>query len=365
VEVHGTAQVFGLEVKTFFFAVTPLAGSFYAALSVVLVVTVVVLGRLYLGGRAESKGVFIGSLLLLLSGANEMAMATGWHKSVSLVPLGFSAFIYGVTLTLVTRYAQRSDALELRTAELAARSLEPDASYARLQETERALVTNAQLAAVGRLSHTISERIRVPLAVLSNTVLQLNTTNVRQASLPDAILQSIDAEAGRLAELVSRLLCYTRPATAKLTPNDLQELLAPSLAGARAIPGIDTTLRCEGLWPSVRGDTHLLRQLFDDLIANAVHSLQGTGEIAIRVRNTRKSNADAIAITISDNGVGMDEHVMARAMRPFFSTHSERHGLGLPICQRTVEVHRGSLTLKSQPNVGTTARVVLPLNQTP
>jgi hypothetical protein len=60
--VHGTARVFDLEVNTFFSEATPLASSFYAALGLVLVATVVVLGRLYLSGRTESKGAFIGKV---------------------------------------------------------------------------------------------------------------------------------------------------------------------------------------------------------------------------------------------------------------------------------------------------------------
>ncbi len=363
--VHGTARVFDLEVNTFFFEVTPLASSFYAALGLVLVATVVVLGRLYLSGRTESKGAFIGSILLLLSGVNEMAMAMGWQKSISLVPLGYSAFIYGVILTLVTRYAQRSVALEVRTAELASRSRELETSYMQLQETERALVKSAQLADVGRLSHVIAERIQAPLAIVKSTLVQLKTVNTQQANLPVDKLKIIDTEAGQLAELVNRLLCYTRSTTAKLTPIDLQELLAPCVMRSGAITGVDATLQCEGSWPSIHGDAHLLRQLFDDLIANAIRSLAGEGKITIRVRATHENDVDATAITIADNGLGMTEEDMGKAMTPFYSTHSDHHGLGLPISQRTVEAHGGSLTLESQPGKGTTARVVVPLRPSP
>jgi two-component system sensor histidine kinase HydH len=71
----------------------------------------------------------------------------------------------------------------------------------------------------------------------------------------------------------------------------------------------------------------------------------------------------AARIEVRDHGHGMEPDVLERALNPFFTTRPSGTGLGLPIVQRITEAHGGKLTLESEAGRGTTARVILPVEE--
>ena len=98
------------------------------------------------------------------------------------------------------------------------------------------------------------------------------------------------------------------------------------------------------------------------MIANAHQALGNAGQIRIRVRKGEPDAelADCAEISIEDNGPGMDEDTLERAVVPFFTTRADGTGMGLALCDRLVRAQGGSLQLRSRAGQGTNVVIRLP-----
>ena len=111
----------------------------------------------------------------------------------------------------------------------------------------------------------------------------------------------------------------------------------------------------------VHGNATLLKQLFLNLIKNAIESIEhDQGNL-----NTTLSNEDnALKVAIADNGTGIPPSVVRKVFDPFFSSKAHPNiGLGLPLCKEIVEKHRGTIDIVSSEDNGTTVTVTLPLGE--
>jgi signal transduction histidine kinase len=115
----------------------------------------------------------------------------------------------------------------------------------------------------------------------------------------------------------------------------------------------------------VEADATQMRQLFQNLINNALKFHKPDEAPVVRVRST--SNHGLCQIHVEDNGIGFDEKYLDRIFNPFQRLHHrgeyEGTGMGLAICRKIVERHGGSITARSAPGQGATFIVTLPLKQ--
>jgi two-component system cell cycle sensor histidine kinase PleC len=115
--------------------------------------------------------------------------------------------------------------------------------------------------------------------------------------------------------------------------------------------------------PFIKGDSVKLRQVFTNLISNALKFTRSGGSVTIKASGS--SDGGAI-IQVCDTGVGMTEEDVAVALTPFGqvdASHArwrEGTGLGLPIARALVQLHGGELRISSQKDVGTEVTVILP-----
>ena len=132
-----------------------------------------------------------------------------------------------------------------------------------------------------------------------------------------------------------------------------------------------------GPLPLVRGDERLIRDLVLALVTNAAESMgQDGGTVSISV-GTADVDAAALAraylgkgkkpgsyvyLEVSDTGLGMDEDTLAKSVVPFFSTKPEHRGLGLATVLGVMRAHRGAVTFDSEPEKGSSVRVLFPTN---
>jgi signal transduction histidine kinase len=133
---------------------------------------------------------------------------------------------------------------------------------------------------------------------------------------------------------------------------DCLRLAAPQAAAkdvslsARAVPGLE-----------VFADETALRQILTNLLTNAVKFTPPGGSVSLRAKLAADGCVD---IQVIDDGIGMDEQGVARAMQPFSQSAGPGSGLGLPIAGRLAALHGGALAISSAPGKGTTVRVTLP-----
>ena len=305
--------------------------------------------RAYLGGRRDALAAVIGATLL---GASLV--------HARLVDAGLAALVVGIATMPSARLATMSRDLERRTGELRTRTRELRRSYEDLRAAQEELVKKEQLAVVGELAAVIAHEVRNPLAIIANAVSGLRKQGISRGD-HDTLLGILDEETSRLNRLVSDLLRYARPVNVQRSQIALADLLerARGLAMTGSA-GIRSSLELMCHEPRVWGDANLLRQVFDNLIDNAVQAMGPAGSLTIRARPVTEEGIDGIAVDIIDTGEGMDTQVRSRARDPFFTTRPSGTGLGLAIVDRIVEAHGGRLGIESRSGEGTTVTVFLP-----
>jgi two-component system OmpR family sensor kinase len=197
----------------------------------------------------------------------------------------------------------------------------------------------------------------------------------RQGALPakpdvDRAMSRVESEASRMGVLVEDLLLLARldqQRPLEHAPVDLLELASDAVQDARAVDP-SRTVQLEavaaGPAPVVSGDAARLRQVFGNLVANALtHTPAGT-PVTVRV----SSSPEAACVEIADSGPGISEQDRGRVFERFFRADSSRtrasggSGLGLSIVSALVAAHNGTVTVDETPGGGATFTVRLPLS---
>jgi signal transduction histidine kinase len=109
----------------------------------------------------------------------------------------------------------------------------------------------------------------------------------------------------------------------------------------------------------LRGEEHLLRQVFWNLSRNALQAMPEGGELEI---SARQQNG-RVVLQWQDTGVGMTEEIRRQAFEPFVTTRPGGTGLGLAVVYAAVAEHNGTVSIDSIPGSGTTVRVELPMSK--
>jgi two-component system nitrogen regulation sensor histidine kinase NtrY len=148
------------------------------------------------------------------------------------------------------------------------------------------------------------------------------------------------------------------PAPERLGLRELVQEVAATYAEASAGISIDCSHMAEGC--SIVADRGQMKQVFTNLIKNAIQAMPGGGRIVIRSATVDKAGRRYCRIWVRDSGEGIPEEIRERIYEPYFTTKKEGTGLGLAIVQRIVFDHDGSIWFETQQGVGTTFVVDLP-----
>ena len=307
------------------------------------------------------KPAFFTSIFLSLTAFHDVHMGLSTQATgLSLVPLGYMIFAFGVSLTLVARYTRASEALEVSSRVIAYQAEELQRSYDALQRAQGELVKREQLAVVGELAAVIAHEVRNPLAVISNAVAGLRRASADPEDR-ETLLGIISEESLRLNRLVGDLLSYARPVSPSRQPISLCDFVERSVkTRLSTTPGVKATFELDRSCPPMLIDPGLMRQVLDNLIGNAVQAMREEGTLQIRVVPGEQDGRRGAHVEIQDDGEGMDTQIRIQATTPFFTTRPSGTGLGLAIVDRIVEAHGGVMVIESRLGAGTTVRLFLP-----
>ena len=221
------------------------------------------------------------------------------------------------------------------------------------------LIRADRLAAMGELTAGVAHEVRNPLGVIRASVQLLEDSRGDEQRIHEAagvIKQEID----RLDRVIKALLDFGRPSTPTLVHADLNEVLDDVvLFTTRFASQSDVVIetKLEPDLPRVLGDPDQLKQVFLNLVTNAVQAMVETGgTIVIET----KGDDDYIEVTVSDNGPGISERDLPKVFDPFFTKRAEGTGLGLTIVHRIIDEHDGHIEVESD-SEGTVFTVTLPV----
>jgi PAS domain S-box-containing protein len=219
---------------------------------------------------------------------------------------------------------------------------------------------NETLAEVGALAAGIAHELRNGLNPISGSV-EFLQRELRPEGESAVLMSLITRECGRLNRFVSDLLSYARERDLVLEPLDLDEHMAELRDGLRRDPrcaaGVRVAFDAPGAGMQLRGDREQLRQVWLNLVNNALDAMAGGGALTVR---WRPEAGGRVVVEFEDQGAGIAPEVLPRIGEPFFTTKQEGTGLGVAMARRIVERHGGTLVLESAPGRGAIARVRLP-----
>jgi signal transduction histidine kinase len=366
-------RVLGVMVEHLQVMTTDFGAVACAAVAVAGTVSLGLLLHATLGGRRDGIIPLLGAACMSGTTIHDALLAVGIGGGTWLAPFGNAAFVFGVSGAFVVRSSVLSKELTDQSLELKRRSGELRHSYEELREAQRELTRKEQLAAVGELAAVIAHEVRNPLAIISNAVAGLR----RRETAPqdrETLLTILKEESSRLNRLVGDLLRYARPVNVQRQLVSIREIIERTLTSTGLRDTMPVEIHEDGEIHSIWGDPGLLRQVFDNLIENAVQAMGGGAvsdsssgsyprqrTLSISLRSGRRETLDGVHIDVQDTGEGMDPHVRVRAKDPFFTTRPSGTGLGLAIVDRIVEAHDGEISITSRTGAGTTVSVFLPI----
>ncbi|QSW98983.1 PAS domain-containing sensor histidine kinase [Haloterrigena alkaliphila] len=232
----------------------------------------------------------------------------------------------------------------------------------RLEETiERLEASNERLE---HFAYAASHDLQEPLRMVSSylQLLEKRYGDALDADGEEFLEYAVDG-AERMREMIAGLLEYSRIETQgdPFEPTDLETVVEDVLADLRLrIEESGADVRVDDL-PRVNGDDNQLRQLFQNLLSNAIE-YSGDEPPVIRIGAQRRG--EGWEISVRDEGIGIEPDDQERIFEVFQRLHSrETHdgtGIGLALCQRIVERHGGEIRVESEPGAGTTFSATLP-----
>src|SRR5438132_415989 len=235
---------------------------------------------------------------------------------------------------------------------------------------ERALRQADKMETIGRLTGAIAQQFNELL-----TAILTRTAALAQSLPPNRDLDELQVTAQRGAELVQRLLGFSRHHVLDLQPLILTEFVRDALDSlGRQLPAnIEVQFEADEDGGVVEADPAAVKQVLLHLVTNARDAMRNGGTLHVEVRRARLGAADRplhawvepgsyVSVALSDTGVGMDAETLARVFEPFFTTKpvGVGTGLGMSMAYGLVKQHRGYLHIDSEVGQGTTAKVYLP-----
>jgi two-component system NtrC family sensor kinase len=304
----------------------------------------------------------IGVLLLLRS--CEHAAGQSLDRSMDHPDQGFAADALATleglaNLTAAAILEERSIRAAATLSGQLARLEEQQRTLAeRLNATESGMLQAARLAAVGQLAASIAHEINNPLYAARNC-LALLEQDAPPALRESPFLGIAREQLTRIAGIIERMREFYRPDRGTMTPCDIHRLLEETLALARLNirhQSIRVIFTPAHTLPEVVGNGDQLRQVFLNLILNAIEAMPDGGTLTVRTI----AGQSVALIEVQDTGIGIPADIRPQLFEPFFTNKPNGTGLGLSISAHIVTQHGGQIEVDSTEGQGSTFRVALP-----
>jgi len=227
------------------------------------------------------------------------------------------------------------------------------------QVLQEQIMRSERMAALGQLAAEITHEIKNPLMLIGGFAQQLSRVIDDKKNLEKVNI--ITDEVTRLEKLLTDLREFHLPKTIASEKVDLKELLQEIYFMVKddcEKKNIRTELKIDDKAILVTGDRNRLKQVFLNLLANSMDSMEHGGSLSIKT----VLSGDHVEITVTDEGCGIPEQDKEKIFSPFFTTKKHGTGLGLCISKRIIEEHAdGSLSVKSKEGKGTSFTISLPV----
>ncbi len=216
-----------------------------------------------------------------------------------------------------------------------------------------------------KLAAGVAHEIRNPLTALRGFLQLLeqcgrDAKGIDQTDRESRYLSIMKSELARIELIVNELLVFSKPQAIRFTKASIAELLqdvVTLLTPQALVKNVKIEFVIKPISDKIECDVNQLKQLFVNLIKNAIEAMPSGGVVTIGGTYDK----DQVTVFVEDEGEGVPPEVISRMTDPFFSTKESGTGLGLMVCHRIVEAHFGHMNIESQVGVGTRVQVSLPV----
>ena len=264
-----------------------------------------------------------------------------------------------------------SDDLELLStlANQAAIAIENARLYQNLKQSQDTLRRADRLSSLGLLTAGLAHEIRNPLVAI-RTFTQLLPERYDDAEFREGFQGLALKEVDRICGLITDLLSFARPSrpnVAEESINDVVDGISRILETEAKEKAVEIKRDFAANLPKVWIDREQMKQVFMNLILNAIQAMKEGGLVFISTRPHSRNEAaqpgQYVQIEIRDTGVGIPEENLDHIFDPFFTSKDEGSGLGLSISHQIVQEHGGYVTVESKLGVGTSFFINLPVGK--
>jgi two-component system NtrC family sensor kinase len=238
-----------------------------------------------------------------------------------------------------------------------------------LEQREEGLIQLHKVRAVGTLTAGIAHELNNPLNnIMLSAHMMLEDYNQMADDDKKDILNDIVSETNRSRNIISNLLDFARQSSSQVEPLNLASLIRDTIklsANQIKLAGIRVEFQAADNLPQIHGDVQQLRQVFLNLIFNAIDASKKGDKIQVFV--IPADEPDYVAVKVVDFGTGIPEHILNSIFDPFFTTKGKGKGtgLGLSVSQGIITKHGGRIKVSSRDGEGSTFTVTLPVTTIP
>ncbi len=237
------------------------------------------------------------------------------------------------------------------------RAYQLERAFNDLKNLQDRILQQEKMAAIGRLASGVGHELRNPLGAIKNAVYYIRdaipaSNLLEKDPTVSEFLEMIETEIKNSTEIISDLLDFSK--VGKLHPQliDLGGLLWEAKAIVDVPDGIEIRESFSKDIAPVQADPVRLRQVFLNLIVNAIQAMPKGGTLYISTEKVSRNGRNEIQITFKDTGTGISPENMKKIFEPLFTTKDRGTGLGLAICQGIVSAHGGKIEVRSEPGNG-------------
>ena len=230
-----------------------------------------------------------------------------------------------------------------------------------IEERLHRFAKSEKLHSLGKLAFGIAHEINNPLGNVSLNI-ELLKNDIQSTStlpFPEKRFAVIERNLGRASKIAKELLYFSTNKEPDYQLTNLNEVIASTIDLLGSRQKNYQIIQDFGIIPEISGIPWKLEEVFLNLIVNAMDAMPDGGSIKI----STSQNKNKVFVVITDNGPGISSEHMPYVLDPFYTTKDvdKGTGLGLSICYGIMEMHHGSIDLKSLAGAGTTVSLLFPI----
>jgi signal transduction histidine kinase len=229
-----------------------------------------------------------------------------------------------------------------------------------LREAQEQLIRKEKLAVLGQMAGGVGHELRNPLGAISNAIYFLNMVLEEPDPEVKETLEILQKEVKTSEGIISSLLDFARAKPPTRRKVDINNVVQEALSRIAVPENVEVVSQLDEALPIILADPDQLRQVFGNLVLNAIQSMPDGGQLVVK---SEAPSPEWVAVSFTDTGVGIPEENLGKLFEPLFTTKAKGVGLGLAVVKSLVQGHGGTIEVESQVGKGTTFTVRLPTEE--